>query len=398
MVPARTSTEDALRDIEARLAAIIASAMDAIISIDESHNIVVFNAAAERIFRCSAADALGTSIHRFLPERYRAMHEHHIRAFAATGVTTRSMGALRPLTGLRTDGTEFPIEATISQVEVEGHRLFTVILRDISERKASEAERDRLLEAEKAAREAAEQANRAKSEFLAVMSHELRTPLNAIAGYAQLLQMGVHGPTTADQQDALHRIQKNQTHLLSLINEVLNFTRLESARIEYECTDFEVDGVLAGLEPLVAPQLRAKGLTYRHERDDALMVHADRERVQQILLNLMSNAIKFTARGGSITVSASPRDRAVAIHVRDTGAGIPAKQMERIFEPFVQVDRRLTREQEGIGLGLAISRELARGMGGELSVSSIEHRGSTFTLQLPRAGEPVAGDVAPDEP
>ena len=399
-VTERVRSETALRETEAKLGGIIGSAMDAIISVNEAHEIVVFNAAAERIFDCPASEAIGTPIHRFLPERFRSVHERHIREFGATGVTTRSMGALRPLIAVRVDGSEFPIEAAISQVEVGGQRLFTVILRDISERKRAEAEREQLLREakeqalilERANAELvrlaaeAEAANKAKSDFLAVMSHELRTPLNAIAGYTEILEMGVRGPVTAEQAADLQRIRRSQTHLLGLINEVLNFARLETGHVEYDLEPLVIDDVVSSLHPLIAPQLLTRALRYEYvsPRSD-LAVRGDHEKVQQILLNLLSNAIKFTPVAGLISMRCEANGNWVYLHVHDTGRGIPPDQLDNIFEPFVQVDRRLTREHGGVGLGLAISRDLARGMSGDLTASSTVGQGSTFTLKLPRA-------------
>jgi signal transduction histidine kinase len=235
------------------------------------------------------------------------------------------------------------------------------------------------------ARAEAERANQAKSDFLAVMSHELRTPLNAIAGYTQILAMGVHGPVNDAQRDALERIARSETHLLRLITDVLNFAKIDAGQMEYAIADVPLDEALAEVETLVAPQLQAKGLGYTYERcDPMLTVRADREKLLQVVLNLLSNAIKFTARGGSVRVSCATTDRGVRIIVRDTGCGIPAKRMASIFEPFVQGDRALHRPHEGIGLGLAISRDLARGMGGDILAESAEGEGSTFTVALAR--------------
>jgi signal transduction histidine kinase len=210
-----------------------------------------------------------------------------------------------------------------------------------------------------AARAEAEAANRAKSEFLAVMSHELRTPLNAIGGYAELMEMGIRGPVTEEQRGDLHRIQQSQRHLLGLINEVLNYARLESGAVHFDVEDIRVR--------------------------DALAVSADPDKLRQILLNLLSNAVKFTDRGGRVEVACAAAEGRVQVLVRDTGIGIAADQLERIFEPFVQVRADLTRTAEGTGLGLAISRDLARGMGGDLTAESTVGAGSTFTLTLPRA-------------
>ena len=266
-----------------------------------------------------------------------------------------------------------------------GVRGVVAVLTEVTERRAMLLERERLLaEAERACAEA-ETANRAKSEFLTVMSHELRTPLNAIVGHAQLIEVGVYGPVTQEQLSALDRIQRSQRHLLGLINGVLNYAKIDAGAVLYYAADVYVDEALATCEALTAPQARTKQLDLRYERGDArLTVRADAEKLQQILLNLFSNAIKFTDAGGRVMIRCMQLDDSrIAIEVADTGRGIPADQLERVFEPFVQIDTKLTRASEGTGLGLAISRELARGMGGELAVRSELGAGSTFTLTLP---------------
>jgi len=257
-----------------------------------------------------------------------------------------------------------------------------VLARHEVERLLAESERARA-EAE-AARADAETANRAKGEFLAVMSHELRTPLNAIGGYAELLEMGIRGPINEQQRGDLARIQQSQKHLLGLINQVLNYTRIETGTVRYELADIPIGEALAAAEALVVPQVRGKGLTYvLGGCDPALRVRADREKLQQILLNVLTNAIKFTDPGGEIRVACRSVDGGVAIAVTDTGVGVAADKLPSIFEPFVQVDQRLTRPHEGVGLGLAISRDLARGMGGDLTAESRLGSGSTFILTLP---------------
>jgi PAS domain S-box-containing protein len=248
-----------------------------------------------------------------------------------------------------------------------------------------------------AARADAEAASRAKSEFLAVMSHELRTPLNAIGGYAELLELGVRGPLTDQQRADLARIHQSQRHLLGLINQVLNYTRIDAGAVTYELGDVLVSDAIAAAAALVHPQVQRRDLTFTvAECAPGLLVHADPEKVQQILLNLLTNAVKFTPPGGEIRVACEECDaadgvtdgavgRVVTISVADDGIGIPDDKLAAIFDPFVQVDQRLTRTQEGVGLGLAISRDLARGMGGDLVASSTIGGGSVFTLRL-RAG------------
>ena len=258
-------------------------------------------------------------------------------------------------------------------------------------------ERARLYEAERSARAEAEAANRAKFEFLTTMSHELRTPLNAIAGYVDLLELEIRGPLTDAQRDDLRRIHRSQTHLLGLINDVLNFARIETGHVNFDLADVPLGELLAEVETLIAPQVQARGLAYEYRpADGGAVARADPEKLRQIVLNLLSNAVKFTPRGGRITLSAQAEDDRVRVRVADTGIGIPADKLGAIFEPFVQVNAGYTRTSEGTGLGLSISRDLARAMGGDLHAESREGEGSVFILTLPRGG-PAADEVAAGE-
>ncbi|HEU5174225.1 MAG TPA: PAS domain-containing sensor histidine kinase [Gemmatimonadaceae bacterium] len=240
------------------------------------------------------------------------------------------------------------------------------------------------------ARARADEANRAKSQFLANMSHELRTPLNAIGGYVQLLEMGLHGPVTAPQREALSRIDRAQQHLLGLINDVLNFAKLEGGRVEYHLEPLAVVDVLADVAPLMEPQFAARRLAFTVDvPDDALRdvrVVGDRDKVRQVLLNLLSNAAKFTPAGGSVRLGVHSHDaQTIGMTVTDSGPGIPPDRAESIFEPFVQLRAAYGPSNEGTGLGLAISRDLARGMGGDLWLDPAGTRGSTFIFLLPLA-------------
>ena len=253
-------------------------------------------------------------------------------------------------------------------------------------------EREELLEGEQQARRDAEAANAAKAIFLTTMSHELRTPLNAISGYVDLLEMGVRGSITDQQREDLRRIRRASQHLLSLINDILNYARLEAGSVELHPSDIVLTDALGGMEELIAPQLQAKGVAYEYRPcDRSVHVHADREKLDQILLNLVGNAVKFTERGGRVTLSCESDDKRIRVIVADTGRGIPRAKLQSIFDPFVQVDRHLTPErQQGVGLGLAISRDLARAMHGDISVESDAGQGATFVLTLPQ--------YVPDEP
>jgi PAS domain S-box-containing protein len=237
-------------------------------------------------------------------------------------------------------------------------------------------------------RAAAEEANRAKSAFLATMSHELRTPLNAIGGYAQILEMEIHGPITDAQREDLGRIGRSQSHLLRLINDVLNLARIESGRLEFLVEDVPVAEIVEVVVPMIEPQFFRKGIDFTANLAPELVVRADREKVQQILINLLGNAAKFTPDGGHVRLEAAPAARdpdRLLLRVTDTGVGIRAEELGSIFEPYVRANTRRTRSTEGSGLGLAISREMARGMNGDLTAESTPGKGSTFTLALPRA-------------
>ena len=283
---------------------------------------------------------------------------------------------------------------------------------DITDRKDGEIERDRILASERAARAeadaarvAAEHANDVKAQFLASMSHELRTPLNAIGGYVDLLELGIRGPINETQREDLDRIRRNQRHLLGLINNVLNFAKIEAGHVEYHFVSARLHDILEGMYALVAPQLRARNLTYEYVPcSPTIIVRADIEKVQQVLINLLSNAIKFTDRGGNVRLECVPTEAVAQVRVIDTGVGIPTGKLEAIFEPFVQVDQNFTREGQGTGLGLSISRDLARAMGGDITVESVLGEGAVFTLSLPRASGPAddsairASDAEPATP
>lgn len=375
---ARARAMAAEHESEVRKASILHTALDSIITSDHSGNITEFNAAAEAAFGYSKEEVIGRQmVDLIIPPRYRDSHRQGMKRYLATG-EARVLGRKIEIEAMRSDGTEFPVELAIVRVPLPGPPFFTAYIRDLTERKRLEAEQARLL------RES-EEANQAKSEFLATMSHELRTPLNAISGYTELLKLGLRGPVTEAQIADLDRINRSQSHLLGIINDILQFAKLESGQLEMNIEVFPVDSALDVAEELVRPQLEAKRILYAFLRGDAtVQVRADRDRLQQIVINLLSNAMKFTPDGGSITVGWRVEEARVLIEVTDTGIGIASDQLERIFDPFVQVQSGTTRTSAGVGLGLAISRDMARQLGGDILVKSQLGQGSTFTLALPQ--------------
>jgi signal transduction histidine kinase len=303
-------------------------------------------------------------------ERARAQVEEHAEELRATNEQLEAQA-------LEMELQQEQLHEAAAALEAQADHLRA--LNDALHERTDEADRQRA---------AAEEANRAKSAFLAVMSLELLTPLNAIGGYVQLLEMGIHGPVTDAQREALGRVERSQKHLLRLINDVLNLARIESGRVEFVLEDVDLAALMDDVTPMVEPQMNAKGLALEVSTAPGAVARADREKVQQIVINLLSNAIKFTPAGGSVRVRARRGDGpgAVLLSVEDTGIGIPPEKQASVFDPFVQVDMSRTRRSEGSGLGLAISRDLARGMGGDLRVESIVGEGSTFTLTLPAEG------------
>jgi PAS domain S-box-containing protein len=246
------------------------------------------------------------------------------------------------------------------------------------------SDRRRLLE-EQVARSRAEAANQAKSEFLAVVSHELRTPLNAISGYAQLLEAGIAGELTKQQKDYIARIQRSQNHLLSMINDIIDFARIEAGKLILDIKEVPVKTLIEMCDTLTRPQAEEKGISLVFlDGDPTMRVVADEAKVEQVLVNLVTNAIKFSQAGSNIVVASEEKDERVQITVADTGPGIPPDKLDAVFQPFVQVESGHTRSRDGVGLGLAISRELARKMGGDLTLRSQMSVGSTFILHLPK--------------
>jgi PAS domain S-box-containing protein len=373
-VTERKRVEEALRDSERRFRKMFdENPLPMWVFDSETLAFLAVNDSACTHYGHSPAEFLGMTMRDVRPPSQVAVLEEPLAA-ATEGLALR--GLHRHWTK---DRIVIDVEVSTQTIDYEGRSARLAIVVDVTDR-------ERLFRTEQEARSQAEKANRAKTDFLATMSHELRTPLNAIAGYTELLEVGILGPITEKQRESLARIQRSQRHLLSLINDVLNFAKLSAGRVEYDITDVPVPALVRAVEEFVSVQLEGKSIEFRRtECDDGQIVRADADKLQQILLNLLSNAIKFTPQGGRVLLSCAGAGDMVAITVEDTGIGIPEDRLGQIFEPFVQVDRRLNSRHEGTGLGLSISRDLARAMGGDISVRSELGRGSAFTVTLPRA-------------
>jgi PAS domain S-box-containing protein len=350
----------------------------AIFALDPQGHIITWNAGAQRFKGYTRDEIVGQHFSVFYPAQERAARKPEWELVVAAREGTYEEEGWR----VRKDGSRFWAGVLITALyDDEGEVMgYAKVTRDLTERRA--AQQRAMDDARRIA--AAEASSRAKIEFLTSMSHELRTPLNAIGGYAELLSMGVHGPVTEEQARDLERITLSQRHLLAIINDILNYSRIEAGELAYESGPVPLERSLADVAAMVLPQAVLRGVELEAPpAGTGVVARADRLKVEQILLNLLSNAVKFTPEGGRITVACRVQDGRAAAVVADTGPGIPEDQLDSIFEPFVQLGRSLTSGHEGTGLGLAISRDLARAMGGDLSVESTPGEGSAFTLTLP---------------
>jgi PAS domain S-box-containing protein len=413
----RRAADERLRQSEERFRLLVQSVEDyAIYMLDPAGIITTWNPGAERIKGYSAEEIIGQHFSVFYTAEDLAAGKPANELVTATETGHYEEEGWR----VRKDGSRFWANVVLTPIHRADGQIagFAKVTRDLTQRRAADeraltdAQR---IAAEEGARTAAEQraqelrslteqlraqtielerrtieaeaGNRSKSDFLAAMSHELRTPLNAIAGYAELMQAGVSGPLTEAQRDQLDRIQRSQRHLLGIINDILNFSRIEAGKVTYAIGPIVLQELVDGVIPMIQPQADKKRLRLSVTRcSPALMATADRSKVEQVLLNLLSNAVKFTDEGGGISITCGTNVDRVWVSVRDTGIGIPANQLESIFAPFTQVGRTFASPMEGTGLGLAISRDLARAMHGDLTAESREGEGSVFTLFLPRSG------------
>jgi len=377
----RRAAEESLRESEERFRLLVQTVKDyGIFMLDPDGRVASWNDGARHINGYTAEEIIGRHFSTFYPKEDLAAGKPAWELEVAARDGRFEDEGWR----IRKDGTRLWANVIITALRNAAGELigFAKVTRDLTERRASQeraiADARRIAEAEVA--------NEAKSEFLAAMSHELRTPLNAIGGYAELLELGIGGLITEQQRGYLARIRGSQQHLLGIITDLLNYSRLEAGQVTYELVDVPLDAVAESVLPLLEPQAAAKNLVLeRGSCAPGLVGRADRTKAEQIVLNLLSNAVKFTPAAGRVTITCADAGDQVAITVSDTGPGIPADKQAAIFEPFVQLGRTLTSPHEGTGLGLAISRDLARAMGGDVTVESVVNEGSTFTLTLPRA-------------
>jgi PAS domain S-box-containing protein len=374
----RKQAEAQLQQSDARKAAILETALDCVITIDQHSHILEFNPAAERTFGYSRKEALGALLPALLiPPRFREAHRKGLAHYLATGEGP-VLGRRIEISAMRSDQSEFPVELAVSRIELGGPPLFTATLRDITERNEAKEELQR-------AKASAEAASTAKSAFLASMSHELRTPLNAIIGYGEMVQEEAAEIGAASLVPDLQKIHAAGRHLLGLINDVLDLSKIEAGKMELYLETFDVPTMAEEVANTVRPMIEKNGNRLSVDvAPEAGTMHADMTKVRQSLFNLLSNAAKFT-KDGEVSLSVRGDANEVVFRVSDTGIGITPEQQQKVFEPFIQAEAGISRNFGGTGLGLALTMHFARFMGGDLSVESEQGKGSTFSIRIPRA-------------
>jgi len=386
---AREQAARAEASLEKRYQKLLESAPDAILEVDRTGCIVLLNIQAEKLFGYSRAELLGKSIETLIPERFQAIHPPHRDRYFAHPVT-RPMGTGLDLHARRADGTEFAVDVILSPYEADGGggRVICVV-RDITDRKVSDEQIRTLNQHLEQRNREVEQANRLKDEFLASMSHELRTPLNAIIGFSDLLAEQSEPQFSVKQKRFVGHIRQGARHLLELINDILDLSKIEAGHLELKYEEFSISGAAAEVLANVRPAATAKNLQVDSSLPQDLFLYADRLRFKQVLYNLLSNAIKFTPSGGRVAVETSKARGSFCFCVADTGIGIPKHEHEAIFSSFHQVGTTTKGVREGTGLGLAITKRLVEQHGGQVWVESEPGKGSRFFFTMPlRAASP----------
>lgn len=375
-----------IADAEHRLLELLENAPNAILELDSEGRIVLLNRMAERLFGYAREELLGQTVETLMPEALRGAHERH-RAQYLNHPVTRPMGSGLQLEARRKNGSQFPVEISLSPVKSESGLRVTAIVRDITERRQMEdqlrAMQEKYIHELELRNRESEQANQLKSEFLANMSHELRSPLHTIIGFAELLAEEIEGPLNQKQQRFVTHIHDDSLHLLDLINDLLDLSKIEAGRLELRHEAFHVDAVIDEALSSVRPRAEARSLKIQTNVSISAAVYADRLRFKQILHNLLTNAIKFTPVGGTVWIAGVRRGRFAEISVLDTGIGIPEDQHQAIFDKFYQVRTPAKDGLEGTGLGLAITKRLVEQHGGRIWVKSEPAKGSCFTFSIP---------------
>ena len=380
-----------------RFWSLLDAAPDAILEVDHTGCITLVNAVAEKLFGYSREELMSAPVDMLVPESLRNGHAAHRKAYAAEP-RTRPMGVGHTLQGKRKNGSLFPVEISLSPIQHNGDLRVIAIIRDVSERKHAELqlrqERERYTKELELRNKEIERANSLKSEFLASVSHELRTPLHSIIGFSELLGEELHGPLNDKQKRFVHHIHRDSLHLLELINDVLDLSKIEAGRLELRREPFDFSVVVEESVESLAAQAQAKSIKVSSEVNVPGAVIGDRLRVKQILVNLLSNAVKFTPEHGKVAVRVAIEKGNVVASVSDTGIGIPSEERLKIFDKFYQVGNTTKGVREGTGLGLAITKRLVEEHGGTIELKSVPGRGTTFTFRLP--AEPVRARRPPE--
>ncbi|WP_348268766.1 PAS domain S-box protein [Edaphobacter sp. DSM 109919] len=372
---------------EAKFRELIENAPDAILQVDPSGKILVANHTAEVMFGYTRQELLSQSVDVLVPNAVRGPHIEHRASFAKSPMA-RPMGRGMELSALRKDGIEIPVEISLSPSQREGGLNVTAVIRDVSERRQVEAQirtlRENYMAELEARQREAERLNLLKSEFLASMSHELRTPLHTIMGFSELLSEEGEGPLNDKQKRFLQHIREDSKHLLGLINDVLDLSRIEAGAISLRIEHISLADAVSEAVNAIIPNAAMKSLALESHDIFKGLVAVDPMRLKEILYNLLGNAVKFTPQGGKVTVQTEEEGRFVRVTIADTGIGIPADQLEQIFEKFYQVGFATSGVREGTGLGLAISKRLIEMHGGSIGIESKLGSGSRFYFTVPK--------------